>query len=310
MAANDYTVQSLIDRIALKAFTGTSGSLSSQQLVDLCNDSLRSYLVPLTMSLREEWWVGKTDISSTTDSNGQVVLPDTVAASLRTVAWNNAGIQCPLTRVEPENSFIYLAMQGQLPVGFELRGYTLTVLPKTPGIVLKITAMLRPAQMVLPDDAAELVGGAGNVLTLVSVPLAWQAATPTQVDIIAADSPFINIGTFGVSSLVGNVLTLTSSPSIPNGYVPTRQPWVSDVGTSPFASIPAELYPLLEQDVIVQLFGALGDKRLSGAAQRKKELEDFAKKAMAPRTQGNARPIVNPNAPGMRSTIGYWGGRR
>ncbi len=308
---NDYTVQALIDRVTLKAFTGTSGSLTPQNLVDFANDSLRSYLVPLTQTLREEWWVCKTDLVADTDSDGSVVLPDSVASTLRTVAWNNAGQLCPLTRIEPENSFQYLNMQGNLPVGFELRGYTLVVLPKVPGIELHLTAMLRPPQMVLPSDAAEITSSAGPALTLTSVPLAWQASTPASVDLVLGDSPFLVIGTFTVVSLVGSVLTLSSTPAIPAGLTtPLHRAWVSDPGTSPFASVPVELYPLLEQDVIEQLFGALGDKRLGGAEKRKKQLEDFAKRTMGPRTSGNARPIVNPSAPGMRSLMGYWGGRR
>jgi hypothetical protein len=97
------------------------------------------------------------------------------------------------------------------------------------------------------------------------------------------------------------VLTLATDPG-------SSDIWVSDVGTSPFASIPPELYPLLEQDTIVQLFGALGDKRLPAAEKRRDSLEKKAKDAMAPRTQGNSRPIVNRSGPGMRGWgFGPWG---
>lgn len=300
MASNDYTTQALIDRLTLKAFTSSSSSLTPQQILDLCNDSLRSYLVPMSGTLREEWWVGKSDIILTTDTDGSVTLPDSVASSLRTVSWSNAGILTPLSRIEPEQSFAYLPLNGALPVGFELRGYTLVVLPKAPNISLHITAMVRPPQMVLTDTAGLIDVAAGAVLTLDAVPLEWQAATPSQVDVISGSSPFQGVGTFAVSSLVGNVLTLASSPGASAGW------YVSDVGTSPFASVPVELYPLLEQDVIVQLFSGLGDKRLPAALKRRDELEKMAKAAMAPRTTGNARVIVNPNAPGMRAAFGYW----
>lgn len=301
---NDYTVQKLVDRLTLKAFTSTSSSLSPQQIVDLLNDSLRAYLVPLTRTLREEWWVGKTDLVATSDADGKITIPDTVASSLRTVAWLNGGILQPLSRVEPEAAFQYLSFAGSLPTGFQLRGYTLQLLPPVPGIAVHMTAMLRPPQMVLDEQAGLIDSNAGAALTLEDAPLDWQAETPASVDLISGVSPFSTIDTFDVVSLVGDVLTLTEDP----GTLPAEA-WVADVGASPFANVPIELYPLLEQDVICQLFGTgLGDKRLAGAQKRKEELEKLAKAAMAPRTTGNARVIVNPSAPGMRGALGRFRG--
>lgn len=310
MAANDYTTQALIDRVTLKAFTSTSSSLTPQQLVDLANDSLRSYLVPIASTLREEWWIGKADIVLTADSDGAVTLPDSVASSLRTVAWNNGGIITPLSRIEPENSFQYLAMQGQLPLGFELRGFTLFTMPKVPGAVLHLTAMLRPPQMVLDDTAAEVASSSPSNIVVEVVPLAWQETTPDEFDIISGTSPFSVLGTVGVSSVIGTSYTVTGltsalSAALTAALLTPGGAWVSDVGTSPFANIPIELYPLLEQDIICTVGQMTGDKRLDGWMKRKTELEGLAKRTMAPRASGNARVITNPSAPGMRSSW-FW----
>lgn len=306
--ANDYTVQAMLERIKLKAFTSTSTSLGDQQICNLANDSLRSYLVPLSLTLREEWWIGKSDIVLVTDGNGQVAVPDSVASSLRTVAWLNAGIQTPLTRIEPENSFQYLATQGSMPVGFELRGYTLQILPKVPNISLYLTAALRPPQMVLDQNAAHIFGISGGLYYTDVVPLAWQAIAPPTVDVISALSPFSTIQAGVVVSALDvptTRFTLTGLTADSIAALISGNAWLSDPGTSPFANVPIELYPLLEQDVIEVLFQALGDKRLKGVQDRKKELEGFAKRAMAPRAQGNSRPIVNSSAPGMRNA-GFW----
>jgi hypothetical protein len=297
---NDYTTDAMVERITLKAYVSQSTSLTPQQILDLANDSLRSYVVPLASTLREEWWVGKSDIVRTSAADGSVTVPDSVASTLRTVAWNNAGILTPLSRVEPESSFQYLPAASTLPLGFELRGYTLFLMPPTPGIEVHLTAMLRPPQMVLGQNAAKVASQTGPALTLVTVPLEWQETTPTQVDVVSGVSPFSRVDTFGVVSLVGKVLTLSSTPTI------SGEAWVSDVDTSPFANVPIELYPLLELDVVATLFQGLGDKRLKGILDRKKELESFAKRTMGPRTSGNARPIVNGSAPGMRSMYGWW----
>ena len=296
---SDYTTQKLIDRVGVKAMTSASSGLSPQQILDLANDALRTYLVPFTARLREEWWVGKTDFVLTTDSNGMVTVPNTVAQSLRTVSWNNAGVLVPLTRIEPENSFGYQP-SSTVPMGFQLRGNTLQVLPKSSGIEVHVSAMVRPPLMVLTENAGLITTAAGAALTLDAVPLSWQAATPSSVDLVSSDSPFATQGTFGVSSLVGSLLTLSSNPGATAGW------YVSDVGTSPFASIPVEFYGLLEQQVVVMLHAANGDKRLKAAQELKKELEEAARVIGAPRTQGNSRPIVNPSAPGMRAMQALW----
>jgi hypothetical protein len=297
---SDYTTKKMIDRIGLKAMTSTSSGLSSQQILDLANDSLRSYVVPFTAKLREEHWVGKADFVVTTDSEGEIDVPDTVAQSLRTVSWSNANVLVPLTRVEPENAFGYLPFNSNVPVGYQLRGNTLQVLPKSPGILVHISAMIRPSQMVLTENTGLIDVVAGAALTLDVVPLEWQAAAPVSVDLISGDSPFALKGTFAVASLVGNLLTLTTDPSAKAGW------YLADPGTSPFASIPVELYALLEQDVVVTLHGMNGDKRLVGAEKRQTKIETDIKAVMAPRTQGSARPIVNPAGPGMRAFRALW----
>jgi hypothetical protein len=301
--ASDYTSQALIERVKLKAFTSTSTSLSDQQILDLANDSLRSYVVPILKTLREEFLVTADDDVLTSDSDGRVTVPSSVASTLRLVSWDNAGILTPLVRIEPEMSFQYLAMGGNLPMGYELRGYTLQLLPKVPNIALHLSYMARPPQMVLTSQAALVDGGIGPSFILDTVPLEWQETTPTEIDLISGESPFSVLATYGVVALNVNTHALqidTTTPTLSGGE------YVSDVGTSPFAMIPIELYPLLEVDVVATLFQALGDPRLNGILSRKKELENLIKRTLAPRTTGSARPIVNPSSPGMRSIWGYW----
>lgn len=292
-----YTASDAISRIVLKAWTSTSRALSDAQILELLDDSLRSYIVPLTKMLREEWWVGKDDVVLTTDSEGKVTLPNSVASTLRTVAWNNAGILQPLARIEPESAFGYQPGGGSLPAGFELRGYTLRILPVNANIQLHLTIMKRPPQMVLESDAGEIESHSTLALTLADVPLAWQAAAPTAVDLISSESPFSTVAEdVEVVSLAGSVLTLTgiSSSLVEDGF------WVSDPGTSPFPNIPIELHPLLEQHVITVMYTGLGDARLKGSAELLKKYEEDIRRTMSPRTQGQVRPLLNPNAPGMR----------
>ncbi len=294
-----YTASDAIERIKLKAWVSTSSSLTDPQLIELLDDSLRSYIVPFLKSVRDEWFVSGSE-SVTPDSNGRIPLPNSVASTIRTIWWLNNNQYVPLPRIEPENAPAYLGINsGNQPLGFMLKGYEIQILPTNVGsITVRIDFMERPASMVLEQDAAEVSSQSGAFLTVGSMPLEWQSTTPDAVDIISSESPFsVLYAAQPVQQILGTtVVRLQSDP----GTVPAGS-WVADVGSSPFPNIPIELHPLLQQDVISTLYAGLGDKRLSATVDKQKKLEMDLRKTMAPRTQGSARPIVNRSGPGMNS---------
>lgn len=300
-----YTASGNIERIKLKAWASTSGSLSDAQLLELLDDSLRSYIVPLLKSVRDEWFVkGTSDM--TPDADGRIAMPDSVASTIRGIFWLNNGQPIPLNRVEPENEYLYTNNGAGTPVGYCLKGYEVQILPPSVGsVTIRLDFMERPTAMVLDEDAGQIESHASLALTLTDVPLAWQSSTPATVDLVSSVSPFNTVAEgVTVSSLAGSVLTLSgiSASLVEDGF------WVADAGYTPFPNIPVELHPLLQQDVITTLYTGLGDKRLAGAVDRQKKMEADLRKTLAPRTQGSARPILNPTAPGMRSWRGRsWG---
>ncbi len=302
-----YTASDAISRIKLKSWTSTSSALTDAQLLELLNDALRSDVMPFLKSVRDEWFVSGSE-SVTPDANGRITLPNSVASTIRTIWWNNNGNYVPLARIEPEASPAYLGNGGGAqPFGYVLKGYEIQILPANVGsATVRIDFMERPAEMVLAEDAAEVLPGLGLALTLASVPVAWQEEAPESVEIINGDSPFYSFGEYEVVSLVGDQLALADYPVAPQ-VLPVANAWVTDPGTNPFPNIPIELHPLLQQNVIVTLFSGLGDKRLKDAQAKLMKFESDLRKLMSPRTQGSARPILNPNAPGMRAGRGSRG---
>lgn len=298
--SEQYTASASLARIKLKGWQSASGSMSDADMLAELNDALRTDVVAFLKAVRDEWFVDGTE-SVTPDSDGRVTMPNSVASTLRTVSWDNNGRYVPLPRIEPETALGYLNTGAGVPCGYVLRGYGLQILPNNVGsVTIRLEFMERPTEMVLEEDAGFVESQAGGVLTLADVPLAWQTTAPTEVDLVSADSPFSTIdnplhGSWAVSSLVGNTLTLVGDPSsLIDGDI-----WVSDVGTSPYPNIPVEFHPLLQQYVICTIGGALGDKRLDGWSKRLGQLEGKLRSLMAPRVTGSGRPILNPSAPGM-----------
>jgi hypothetical protein len=294
-----YSASALIEKIKLKGFISQSTSLSAQDLLVFLNDSLTTYIQPWTSTLRTEMWVGKANIELTTDSDGFAAMPASFLSTTRTVAWKCSAYNVPLTLVEPENTFNY-QNQSSLPVGFTIRGYSLQVLPPQ-ACTLVLTAMLPLSVCVLEEDAAEVDTIAGNVYTLASVPLEWQANTPAYLDVISSVNPFSTVvSSVAVTSLVGNTLTLATDPGVLGPI------WVANVNETPFPNLPIELFPLLELDALCAIFMATGDKRFQIAEKQKDDMHKLLTKSMAPRMIGNARLIVNNHAVGMNGA--YRGG--
>lgn len=303
-----YTASATIARIKSKGFVSGASSLTDPELLTWLDDSLRSYIVPFLKKVRDEWFVSGTE-DVTPDSHARIALPNSVASTIRTIWWIQNNQPTPLVRIEPENSYMYQGQNGSsIPYGYQLKGYYLQILPTNVGsVTVRIDFMERPPTMVLEEDAAVIASSVGPALTLESVPLAWQASQPASVDIISGDSPFMTIGTFGVVSLVGSVLTLDGTPSAPTGLTPTAPSWVSVAGTSPFPAVPIELHPLLQRSTITEYYAGVGDKRFEGSVKLQVKLENDLRATLAPRTQGSARPIVNRSGPGMRGYSGRWG---
>lgn len=299
-----YTASASISRVKAKGFVSTATTLSDSELLEWLDDSLRSYIVPFVKTVRDEWFVSGTE-AVTPDANARIPMPNSVASTIRLITWNNNGTPIPLVRIEPENAFMYQGNNASnQPYGYMLKAYEIQVLPTNIGSVsVRIDFMERPAQMVLEEDAGLIASHVGLALTLDSVPLAWQSETPSAVDIISNESPFVAVASdVTVVSLVGSVLTLSGIDSalVENGF------WVSDVGTNPYPNVPIEFHPLLQRSVITELYAGTGDKRIDSSMKLQTKLENELRRTMAPRTQGSARPIVNKNATGMR-TFGRWG---
>ncbi|MBK7865217.1 MAG: hypothetical protein IPJ65_42790 [Archangiaceae bacterium] len=260
--------------------------------------------MPFVKTVRDEWFVSGTE-AVTPDANARIPMPNSVASTIRLITWNNNGTPIPLVRIEPENAFMYQGNNASnQPYGYMLKAYEIQVLPTNIGSVsVRIDFMERPAQMVLEEDAGLIASHVGLALTLDSVPLAWQSETPSTVDIISNESPFVAVASdVTVVSLVGSVLTLSGIDSalVENGF------WVSDVGTSPYPNVPIEFHPLLQRSVISELYAGTGDKRLDSSMKLQAKLESELRSTMSPRTQGSARPIVNKSGPGMRNFARWW----
>lgn len=297
-----YTATSNIETLLLKGWVSQASGLTAPQVLVLLNDALRSYVVPFVKRARDEWFVkGGTVLQP--NAQGRLRIPNSVGSTVRTVSWVNNNVLVPLGRIEPENALPLLSSGGATPIGFTLKGYELQIVPAGVGSVrIYIEFMERPATMVL-EESALLVGAnaGGNLWDTDSVPLAWQQNPPSTLEVISPESPFESLGEVTVLSVNADSIEFSGDGAalIEPGV------WVTDPGTSPFPNVPIELHPLLQQNVICTVYSGQGDKRFQTAFGLQEKLEKDLLATIIPRTQGNARPIVNRSGPGWAT--GWWG---
>lgn len=305
-----FTASEAIRVLKIRGKVSNATSLNDSDILTLLNSSYQQFVVGFTQSLRDEWWVGVKPLFLTTDSDSTIVIPSSVANSVRTIAWDQGGqVYNPLNRIEPEDQFQYLS-QGNTgtPYGFMFNDNQITILPKCPGISIRLTYMYTPPQMVLEQNAGKVTNISGSVFTLSSVPLEWQANAPTSINVISATDPYTVIGVLPVSSLNVSTKTITLS-TVPTtlshwNELSANGVWVANVGESPFPQLPIALQDLLQQHCLETIMQSSADPRLKAITDRKKELITELKAMMSPRAQGSSRPLVNKNKAGYG---GYWG---
>lgn len=308
----DYTASALVASIRRQGFVSESSSLTNEDLLAWVNDEARTYVTALLKSVHEEFLVNELDytVPIVTGQATYRIPPRVVGGGLRMVSLvTSASVPAlPITRVEPPNAFLY-GVSG-VPGAYMLRGNLLQLLPApSSGGTLQLTYLQRMSEVVLVASCAVVQSIAGLAVTLAGTLPATFLST-ALFDFVRATPAFETIGLDATATFVGNVATFSA---VPTGLAVGD--YVCLAGECPTPQVPLELQQLLQQRVIVRVLASSGDPRLA-AQQLLLEGSDGnggmkadALSIIAPRVSGNARPIVNKNAPGMRRAWGPWRGR-
>lgn len=270
--------------------------LGDQGLLGIGDGVVRDYLVPLILSVSENYFVTHTLIPTVVGQSHYDIPYRSLGRTLRDVKRvlngdSGAVVDMAQVALEDEHRF---ARSG-VPSMFYFEGDELVVVPEpvTDAYSLKVWYDLAPGRLVQTSEAAKVLSVTGAVVTIQGgIPSSW---TPgTLVDFVRGKA---GCRTLGMDAELTNVNFGTGQLTFGAGVVPeglTAGDWVSPAGCSPVVQLPDEAVPLLVTKAASRVMHAVGDfeaeQRLDSSAAAQ---ETSLLKLIAPRIEGEAKKLVN-----------------
>lgn len=298
----NYTVDSLLLPTLKRRglLPNTQETLADTDYLALANDELQSYIVPLILRAREEYLVTSTDITVVAGTQSYPIPSRAVGGKVRNVQISDATSSTTyrqLARVEPEQCPDVGSSGDMWGYYFQGNNIVLSSSP-TSGGTLRVTYHLMPNELVAVAQCAPITSIASlssKILTATAVS-GWATAA-TNYDIVKAKPGFDTYELENSATRSSNTFTFTSA--LDTNIVVGD--YVCLAGESPIPQIPQALHPLLAHRVVLRALEALGDPKAQVAAKTCEELTKSAITLLTPRSDGNARVVINRNGPGFGS---------
>jgi hypothetical protein len=295
--AVSYTTTQLIASIKRRASMPTSQQLfTDQAFIDLATDEMESNIVPMIMSVREEYFVKEIDYTITASQIAYAIPPRAIGMKLRDVVLvTNPNTPqysiSSLPRLNLEDISNDVGSPYITPVGFYLKNNDVILYP-TPantGTYLRLYYLERPLTLCTTSNAGQItsINTGTNEVTLSFVPNDWVVG-----DTINAVSSVPGFQTTVVSAEI----TALSDPTVTLDSVDDLSvgDWISLEGFSPIPQIPVEAQIVLAQATAVKCLEALGDREGMAAAERKLEQNKHDMLTMLnPRVDGAIQKVTN-----------------
>ncbi len=265
---------------------------NTTNLLSMATEELHIKLLPLIMSVREEFYVANQDHTITANQSGYAITSRASGLVLRDVQLIDGTTITPLNPVDPET--ISTTATGS-PEGYYLE-HNKVVLYPTPSATsgtLRLRHFRRPSRLAATTACAQIatINSGTNQVTVSSIPSSW--GTGTIVDFVDADAPYACLE---IDQTISNVASTTITfSSLPTGLAVGD--WIALAEYTPIPQVPHEFQPVLSQMTVVRALRAIGDR--DGAAAAEKELNDpqngilaACLKLVTPRVQGTPKKVI------------------
>lgn len=300
---SDRFLQGLKRRITIPA---NQPLMTDQNFLDLANDVIRDRMVPLFLSTNQNYFVTYVDLPMTQGVKKYPIHYRAVGRALRDLKLkynldNIRMVDMRLIALEDEHLFI----NQTLPTGFYFSGDSIMVVPEpnSSTYIMRQFFNLQPNRMVTMDQAAKVVGVAGNVLTVDAIPTAMIA--PLKVDFIQGKAGCSTISyDVTLQGAASNQLTFASADDVAGVEVGD---YVALAQESPVMQLPDEAQQLLETATADRVLYAIGDYEGSAAMQKDAKLQEAnLLKIIQPRIEGEQTKIINRNGLLRGRGYNYW----
>lgn len=316
--ANRWLVQNLINNAKrrgriVESDDATEGFTTADFLA-LIDEVIRSRMVPLLKKARENYLQKSFAVELTAGIDTYAIPGRAAAEALHSILQSSDGVRwLPLERTEVDHAHAFVGGLSERPA-YYLEDDSVVFVPTPSAQTVRFVILNRPNMVVEASEVGQV--SAINTDTQAVTFLAWDeddedftsSAPPSTFsssilyDLVKGTPGFRNRGIDLSATLAGNILTFEDElPDLAVGD------FVCRAGETPIAQIPAELQPMLAEEVTRVLLVAKKD--VAGAnlsAQSVAQMEKDAIDMLSPRVSAAPRYIQNYNLPGWNK--GRWGG--
>lgn len=312
----DFTTTEILDTVKREAMLPSSQLLyTDSDLLTMLWKEMLNDIVPLIMSVNEEYMVTNYDYTIVATQNEYAITPRAFGSKLRdAVLVNSNSRELSLPRAEPDiikhqyndvyPSYVYRR-------SFYFRDDKVIIFPDATTLTpftLRLKVFRRPNKLVATSACGQVVSWStsAKTVTVDNVPSTWTSAN--IFDFTNGTPPFQTKGDdAAITAVDATNKILTFSAALPTDIAVGD--WIALSGQSPIAQIPYDVHGLLAQRVVVKLMQGMKDTAgLQMAADVYKDMVDKFKLMVTPRADGSPKRLVRGNAlfGGGRRRNAWW----
>lgn len=309
-----YLASALIADVRRRGMMPSSASSSAgyadSDVLAHANHEMSSFMVPLVMSLNEEFFCVSSDVATVSGQSAYRLPARNIGGKLRDVQLLYGAQLLSLARIEPEELSRYSTTAAGVPSAFWLDAGAINLIP-TPsaGMTLRLRYFARPGALTVTaadfTQISSIASSSTSALTL-NIPAASGAGLTSNnyADIISSQSPYeplllsgliaSNSGTqIALSSLTSAQLYNYSAISNFQTGGAGRGAYVAKEGESPIVQLPDELHSLFSWRTLCGMLRQMGShERLQACEAEAERLERVALRLLAPRVDGEPKKMM------------------
>lgn len=243
------------------------GRYTDAEILDLANDVMMAHVIPLIISLKEEYYVQSEDQDITADVSAYPIPYRAMGLSLREVkkVVNSSIIDLP--RMSPED--IKTAQTGS-PRGFYIEAQNIVLYP-TPASTqdkLRLYYFRTPSKPVATTDCAIITSiDTGTGIITATPPTTWTAAS--EMDLVSRRNGHKCLATDIVPSSISSTTITFNTSDLPATL--SIGDYVCLAGEAPYVQVPDVCFDLVVRLVVNELLESMGDQEALHAGMAKVE---------------------------------------
>lgn len=308
--AQTFTNDELLDNIRLRALLPQSQNLyTPERLLMLANDELQTIIFPMIMSIKGDYFVN-VDTQTMTTSLTYPIPGDAVGIKVKDVYWRD-----PNWSSNHEDQLIPLINYQDLTnqaaglfnyLSYYIMGNDVHLTNVRQGQSLRIRYYKRASKLIPNDEGAKIVNTDTADIIVNSIPSTW--AVGDVLTLTNAFPPFETVTTtLEITGITQpNILNLLQTD--PDEPILEDEDlignWLTQADETVIAQITPEAHPILAQSVAVKCLEGMNDPGLVASQAKFQQLYQAFIDTMCPRTDGQAKKIIQRNGTLLWNKVG------